>query len=85
MENKFSKYSTGFRKSYNTQHSLLTLKRQPHKMVKYTQTICRLLLTNCLSVSDHFMGLAPKGLGIIESWKAQLSNGTKVGAIIINL
>ena len=26
-------------------------------MVKYTQTICRLLPTNCLSVFDHFMGL----------------------------
>ena len=32
-------------------------------MVKHTQTIRRLLLTNCLSVFDHFMGLAPKGLG----------------------
>ena len=27
-------------------------------MVKHTQTICRLLPTNCLSVFDHFMGLA---------------------------
>ena len=31
-------------------------------MVKHTQTIRRLLLTNFLSVSDYFMGLAPKGL-----------------------
>ena len=31
-------------------------KRQPHKMVKHTQTIRRLLPTNCLSVFDHFMG-----------------------------
>ena len=36
--------------------------RQPHKMVKHTQTICQLLLTNCLSVFDHFKGLALKGL-----------------------
>ena len=26
-------------------------------MVKHTQTICWLLLTNCLSVFDHFVGL----------------------------
>ena len=34
----------------------------PHKMVKHTQTICRLLQANCLSVFDHFVGLALKGL-----------------------
>ena len=32
------------------------------KMVRYTQTICRLLPMNCLSVFDHFVGLALKGL-----------------------
>ena len=37
-------------------------KRQPHKMVKHTQAICRLLPMNCLSVFDHFVGLALKGL-----------------------
>ena len=37
-------------------------KRQPHKMVKHTQTICRLLPTNCLSLFGHFMGLALKWL-----------------------
>ena len=31
-------------------------------MVKYTQTICRLLPTNCLSLFDHFVGLTLKGL-----------------------
>ena len=31
-------------------------------MVKYTQTITRLLPTNCLSVFDYFVGLALKGL-----------------------
>ena len=30
-------------------------------MVKHTQKICN-LLTNCLSVFDHFVGLALKGL-----------------------
>ena len=37
-------------------------KRQPHKMVKHAQTIRRLLLRTCLSVFDHFVGLALKGL-----------------------
>ena len=31
-------------------------------MVKHTQTIRRLLPTNCLSVLDHFVGLALKSL-----------------------
>ena len=35
---------------------------QPHKMVKHTQTIRRQETTNYLSVFDHFMGLAIKGL-----------------------
>ena len=37
-------------------------KRQPHKIVQHSQTIRRLLPSNCLSVFDHFVGLAPKGL-----------------------
>ena len=37
-------------------------KCQHHKTVKHTQTIRRLLPTNCLSVFDHFVGLALKGL-----------------------
>ena len=41
-------------------------------MVKHFQTIRRLLLTNCLSVSDHFVGLALKGL-IAESRRKKLS------------
>ena len=35
-------------------------------MVKHTQTIRRLLPTNCLSVFDHFVGLALKGLSEYE-------------------
>ena len=31
-------------------------------MIKHTQTIRRLLPTNCLSVFDHFVGLGLKGL-----------------------
>ena len=31
-------------------------------MVKHTETIRRLLLTNCLSVFGHFVGLVLKGL-----------------------
>ena len=40
----------------------LPFKRQPHKMVKHTQIIRQLLRTNSLSVFDHFVGLALKGL-----------------------
>ena len=40
----------------------LTFKRQPHEMVKHTQTNRGFLPTNCLSMSDHFVGLALKGL-----------------------
>ena len=40
-------------------------KRRPHKMVKHTQTIRRLLKTNCLGVFDYFVGLALKGLKIL--------------------
>ena len=36
--------------------------RQPHKMVKHPQAIRRQQPTNCLSVSDHFVGLAFKWL-----------------------
>ena len=45
-------------------------KRQPYKMVKHTQTIRRLVLTNCLSVFDHFVGLTLKGLFPAETWEA---------------
>ena len=31
-------------------------------MIKHTQTTCWLLPTNCLSVCDHSVGLALKGL-----------------------
>ena len=40
----------------------ITFKRELHKIAKRTQTICRLLPTNCLSAFDHFVGLALKRL-----------------------
>ena len=36
-------------------------------MVKYTQTIRRQQSTSCLSVFDHFVGLALKGLRLTTS------------------
>ena len=47
-----------------------SFKHKPHKMVKHTQTIRRLLPTNCLSVFDHFVGLALKGL---KAWVDKLT------------
>ena len=46
------------------------------KMVKHTRTIHLLLPTNCLSVFDHFVGLALKGLRKI------LLNETYISATI---
>ena len=48
------------------------VKRQPYKMVKYTQTIRRLLLTNCLSVFDGFAGLALIELKLTVQMKVAL-------------
>ena len=36
-------------------------------MAKHTQTFCQLLPTNCLSVFNHFMGLALEGLIAAEA------------------
>ena len=41
------------------------MKRQSHKMVKRTQTVRRQFPTNCLSVFDHFVILALKGLTFV--------------------
>ena len=38
-------------------------------MVKHTQTIRRQQPTNCLSVFDHFAGLALKGLSYLSTLK----------------
>ena len=45
----------------------LTFTRQPQKMVKHTDTIRRQQPMNCLSVFEHFEGLAPKALGLSSS------------------
>ena len=45
-----------------TLFNFLTLQMPTPKMVKRIQTIHRLLLMNCLSLFDHFVGLALKGL-----------------------
>ena len=42
------------------------LSAKPHKMIKYTQTIHRLLPTNRLNVFDHFVGLALKLLRLSQ-------------------
>ena len=40
-------------------------------MVKHIQIICRQKPTNCLSVFEHFVGLALKGL-IVQSFRKNL-------------
>ena len=53
-------------------------KSQPHKMIKHTQKIRRLLPTNCLSVFDHFVRLALKGLGTKSSVTQSISLFSKL-------
>ena len=62
-------------------------KRQPHKMIKHNQAIRGLLLTNCLSVLDHFVLLVLKGLKKLSSlipWNSlkffnEIYFGTNIG------
>ena len=42
-------------------------------MVKHTQIIRRLLSTDCLSVFDHFVGLALKGLKTLFFFNFELN------------
>ena len=49
-------------RAFDHARKIWRLKRQPNKLVKHTQTIHRLLPTNCLNVFDHFVGLVIKGL-----------------------
>ena len=52
-------------------------------MVKHTQTIHRQQTTNCLSVSDHFVGLALKGLKLtLNTFSTKLS---QISYFIFNL
>ena len=54
---------------------MVNSKCQPHKMVKLTQTILRLLPANYLSVFDHFVGLVLKGLTLVVSNCTYKTNG----------
>ena len=56
-----------------TLFNFLTLQMPTPKMVKRIQTIPRLLLTNCLSLFDHFVGLALKGFSYFSSFMQLLS------------
>ena len=53
-------------------------------MVKHTQTIRRLLPTYCLSVFDHFAGLALKGLNKKAFTKKGKKRQKKLKKILIN-
>ena len=46
-------------------------------MVKHTQTIRRLLPTNCLSMFDYFVGLALKGLYLMSCHKEEKYHWSK--------
>ena len=50
------------KKVESKQKNSLPFNRQLYQMVKHAQTIRRLVSTNCLSVFDHFVGLALKRL-----------------------
>ena len=54
-------YYEKMRKTMRTAIVSYLFKLQPPKMAKHTQTIRQLLLTNCLSVFDHFMAWRLKG------------------------
>ena len=54
---KFSNYER-----VNNLDNFSPFKCKHHNMVKHTQKNCWLLPTNCLSVFDHFVRLALKGL-----------------------
>ena len=57
---------------------VLYFKCKPHKMVKHTQTIRRQKPTNCLSVFDHFVGLALKGLRLTHDPFRQLTHSGQI-------
>ena len=47
-------------------------------MVKHTQVFCRLFPTYCLSVFDHFVGLALKGLILYQQNGSLMGNDWKI-------
>ena len=55
-------------------------------MVKHTQTIRRFLTRNFLSVFDHFVGLALKGLGLYQQrgmWNVQKNLNKKFANLVL--
>ena len=57
-----------FRKHVNSRDTTtFPSKPQAHNMAKHSQTIRQQQTTNCLSVFDHFVGLALKGLRDLNS------------------
>ena len=49
-------------------------------MVKHTQTVRRQKPTNCLSVFDHFVRLAPKGLSsFVDVMESVLTREVLIG------
>ena len=57
-------------RSFSNEHdfSLNPLSANPHKMVKLTQKFVGNLLTNCLSVFNHFVGFAHERLSYIHAF-----------------
>ena len=70
---KMSNFKGHFQMANPLSANLKKKKKKKKTLSKWskTQTIRRLLLTNCLSVFDHFWGLARKGL---ISIKQEFSN-----------
>ena len=64
---------TFFDHELNIDALIWEFKHQPHKMAKHTQTIRRQQSTNGLSVFDHFVGLALKGLNKLTLKRALVS------------
>ena len=62
---------------------------QPNKMVKQTQKICQLLPMNCLSLFDHFVALALKGLSpllfiiTLENFLEKLSQELQINCFML--
>ena len=66
IKNNFFHFYRAFSCQNCSQTWECAFKRQPHKMVKHTQKICRQRPSNCLSVFDHFLGLALSGLNYVK-------------------
>ena len=52
-------------------------------MIKHTQTICWLLMSTCLSVFDHFVGLRLKGLRVTKILEKQTADTLTIACIFL--